>query len=52
MEIALIAHDGKKAEMVNFLMKHKDALNNNKITFVATGTTGKYAEQTGLTVTR
>ncbi|MEG0189491.1 MAG: methylglyoxal synthase, partial [Algoriella sp.] len=52
MEIALIAHDGKKAEMVNFLMKHTDALNNNKITFVATGTTGKYAEQTGLTVTR
>ncbi|WP_282628260.1 methylglyoxal synthase [Empedobacter sedimenti] len=52
MEIALIAHDGKKAEMVNFLMKHKDALNKNNITFVATGTTGKYAEQTGLTVTK
>ena len=33
MEIALIAHDGKKAEMVNFLMKHKEALNNNNITF-------------------
>ena len=32
MEIALIAHDGKKAEMVNFLMKHKDALNKNNIT--------------------
>ena len=52
MEIALIAHDGKKAEMVNFLMKHKEALNNNNITFIATGTTGKYAEQTGLKVTR
>lgn len=52
MEIALIAHDGKKPEMVNFLMKHKEALSNNKITFVATGTTGSYAEQTGLTVTK
>ena len=52
MEIALIAHDGKKAEMVNFLMKHKEALNKNNITFIATGTTGKYAEQTGLKVTR
>jgi methylglyoxal synthase len=52
MEIALIAHDGKKAEMVNFLMKHRDVLNNHNITFVATGTTGKYAEQTGLAVTK
>lgn len=52
MEIALIAHDGKKAEMVNFLMRHKEALSKNDITFIATGTTGKYAEQTGLKVTR
>ena len=26
MEIALIAHDGKKAEMVQFLNTHKDRL--------------------------
>ncbi|WP_313373733.1 methylglyoxal synthase [Chishuiella sp.] len=52
MEIALIAHDGKKAEMVNFLMKYKEVLHKNDIKFVATGTTGKFAEQTGLEVTK
>jgi len=52
MEIAIIAHDGKKPEMVNFLMKHKDVLNNNNINLIATGTTGGFAEQAGLTVTK
>lgn len=52
MEIAIIAHDGKKAEMVNFLMKHKEILMKNNINIISTGTTGKYAEQTGLKVTR
>lgn len=48
MKIAIIAHDGKKPEMVSFLNKNKDKL--NKISLVATGTTGKYVENTGLKV--
>ncbi|MDK7675815.1 MULTISPECIES: methylglyoxal synthase [Weeksella] len=50
MEIALIAHDGKKAEMVNFIMKHQKILAANNIRLIATGTTGKYVEQIGLDV--
>lgn len=52
MEIALIAHDGKKAEMVNFIMKHQDVLAANNIELIATGTTGRYIEQVGLEVTK
>lgn len=46
--IALIAHDGKKAEMVGFVKDHITELKNAKI--VATGTTGTYVKQTGLEV--
>lgn len=46
--IALIAHDGKKAEMVGFVKDHIDLL--RKAHLVATGTTGTYIQQTGLTV--
>ncbi len=52
MEIALIAHDGKKPEMVRFIMEHKAILEQKNIQIVATGTTGKYIEETGLKVTR
>ena len=48
--LALIAHDGKKAEMVGFVKDHIDQINKFKI--VATGTTGKYIEKAGLTVTK
>ncbi len=48
--IALIAHDGRKAEMVAFVKDHFDIL--NKMNLVATGTTGTYILQTGLQVTR
>lgn len=48
--IALIAHDGKKTEMITFV---KDNLNFFKsFHLVATATTGKYVQQTGLKVTR
>lgn len=48
--IALIAHDGKKTEMITFV---KDNLNFFKsFRLVATATTGKYVQQTGLKVTR
>lgn len=50
MEIAVIAHDGKKAEMVQFLMEHKSILINKKITLVSTGTTGTKAEKAGFIV--
>jgi len=52
MEIAIIAHDGKKAEMVSFLMKHLDVLKNNNVSLVSTGTTGSHVEKAGLTVKR
>ena len=48
--IALIAHDGKKAEMVGFVKDHIELIKKFKI--VATGTTGKYIEQAGLAVTK
>lgn len=46
--IALIAHDGKKAEMVAFVKDHKDLLSDMEI--IATGTTGGLIEKTGLNV--
>jgi len=48
MRIAVIAHDGKKAEMVSFLLKNKAKLEQAKI--VATGTTGTHAENAGFVV--
>jgi methylglyoxal synthase len=52
MKIAIIAHDGKKAEMVSFMMKHLDLLKEEKIKLVATGTTGSHAEDAGLRVSK
>lgn len=49
--LALIAHDGKKAEMVAFALKHRDVLERYKL--VATSTTGRLlTESAGLTVER
>jgi len=48
--LALIAHDGKKPEMVAFVKDHKSMLDG--INLVATGTTGRYILETGLPVTR
>ncbi|MFO8235053.1 MAG: methylglyoxal synthase [Bacteroidales bacterium] len=47
INIALIAHDGKKADMVKFVMDHKTIL--SKYNLHATGTTGKKVKETGLT---
>jgi len=52
MRIALIAHDGKKPEMVTFLRDHLNLLQRDDIKLVATGTTGKHIEAAGLTVKR
>ncbi|WP_114749975.1 methylglyoxal synthase [Pleomorphovibrio marinus] len=48
MKIALIAHDGKKADMVHFLSGFKAALGG--IELVATGTTGEHIERAGFEV--
>jgi methylglyoxal synthase len=50
MEIAIIAHDGRKADMVSFLMSHLDILKQHSVNLIATGTTGSFVEQAGLDV--
>lgn len=48
--IALIAHDGKKAEMIAFVKDNMAFFNKYKI--VATATTGKHLQLAGLKVKR
>lgn len=48
--LALVAHDGKKAEMVAFVKDNLKLIKKFKV--VATGTTGKYLEEAGLKVTK
>ena len=49
MKIALIAHDKKKPDMIEFAKKHKDVL--KKYDLIATGETGRLvSEATGLEV--
>jgi len=50
MKMAIIAHDGRKPEMVAFLLEHKSIL--EKIDLIATGTTGLHVMNAGLPVTR
>ncbi|MFH6995984.1 methylglyoxal synthase [Flavobacterium sp. FlaQc-48] len=50
MEIAIIAHDGKKADMVQFLNKNKTLLLQENIKLIATGTTGSKAVNAGFKV--
>lgn len=52
MVIAIIAHDGKKPEMVQFLNEHKDILHKNEIELISTGTTGAKVEKAGFSVTK
>ena len=49
-KIALIAHDGKKAEMVSFVLQNKRQLQHCQL--FATGTTGQHIEKAGFTVER
>ena len=46
--IALIAHDGKKPEMVSFILNNHEFLNNANL--YATGTTGSKIEKEGFSV--
>jgi methylglyoxal synthase len=48
INIALISHDGKKPEMVSFVLGHRDFL--EKCNVFATGTTGSHIEKEGFDV--
>lgn len=50
MTIAIIAHDGKKADMVGFVKDHIRLFQQKNIRLIATGTTGAHLERAGLTV--
>lgn len=49
-ELAIIAHDAKKAEMVQFINRNKELLLAENIKIIATGTTGGKVEQIGVKV--
>lgn len=48
MKLALIAHDGKKADMVSFVMKRLSFFNEPSVQLVATGTTGQMLLDAGI----
>ena len=48
MKLAVIAHDGKKADMVAFIMKRLEFF--SRVEIIATGTTGRHIEHAGLQV--
>ena len=50
MKLALIAHDGKKASMVAFVMKRMDFFKRDDVKLVGTGTTGTMVQNAGLKV--
>jgi|TARA_X000001382_G_C3155763_1_gene174488 methylglyoxal synthase len=50
MKFALIAHDGKKADMVGFVMKRLSFFKRDDVELVGTGTTGGMIENAGLKV--
>ena len=52
MEIAIIAHDRMKADLVQFLNKNASILHAKNIFLIATGTTGTKAENAGFQVTK
>jgi methylglyoxal synthase len=52
MTIAIIAHDGRKAEMVGFVKDHIAVFQKRNIQIIATGTTGKHLQNAGLEVER
>lgn len=50
MTIAIIAHDGRKADMVGFIKDHLALFQQHNISLIATGTTGSHLERAGLSV--
>ena len=49
-KVALIAHDGKKAELVSFILQNRQYIESFSI--LATGTTGKHIQNAGFDVVR
>jgi len=50
MTLAIIAHDGKKADMVGFVKDNVNLFHQKNIHLIATGTTGSHLERAGLEV--
>ncbi len=50
LEVALIAHDGKKADMAAFVQEYARLLKRKEVELISTGTTGKHVEHAGLKV--
>ncbi|MCB0666603.1 MAG: methylglyoxal synthase [Saprospiraceae bacterium] len=50
MKIALIAHDGKKADLVSFVLQNRELFQHSEL--FTTATTGRHMEQAGLTVNK
>jgi methylglyoxal synthase len=50
LRIALISHDGKKPEMVAFVLQNRFILENAQL--YATGTTGSHIERAGISVVK
>ena len=50
MKLALVAHDGKKASMVAFVMKRMEFFKRKDVKLVGTGTTGTIVSNAGLEV--
>ena len=48
MNIAIIAHDNKKADMVAFVLKRIDFFKKPNINIVSTGTTGTHMKHAGI----
>lgn len=51
MNIAIIAHDNKKPDMVAFVIKHSNFFKKENIKCYATGTTGSYVSKANIPVT-
>jgi len=49
MKLALIAHDGKKHELVSFVLKRIEFFKRNDVLIISTGTTGNMLISAGVT---
>lgn len=52
IDIAIIAHDNKKADMLQFLIKNRAVLQKERVKLIATGILGRNAENSGFKITK
>lgn len=52
IDIAIIAHDNKKADMLQFLIKNRVVLQEQRVKLIATGILGRSAENSGFKITK